>query len=316
MLQYHNFIGIDIGKYTFVISDIKSNYTKEYENNNQGIKKFIIEHKDILPASLCILETTGGYERAILETLCRKGYAVHRADTRKVKSFIRSYGNAAKTDKLDAKALVRYGKERAETLKLYRLPSEQERNLFELVQRKSDLKQMLVAEKNRFKSPSSMVIRKFCSKMIAQLDKQICVITEMVNSTIEQDPILKQKREIIKEIPGIGNSVAAEMLVLLPELGKLNRRQIASLAGLAPRANDSGMMVGYRKTAPGRNCIKPVLFLAAMAARNSKTDLKGYYEGLIARGKKKMVALTALMRKILIRANAKLKFLHTTLKHS
>lgn len=316
MSQYHNFIGIDIGKFTFIVSDIKSNYTKEYENSRDGIKKFIKGHKDILATSLCILETTGGYEKEVLETLCKRSFFVHRADTRKVKSFVRSYGNAAKTDALDAKALARYGKERVETLELYQLPSQQERDLFELVQRKADLKQMLVAEKNRLQSPSSLVIKKFCRKMIEQLEEQITVITEMVNSTIEQDFMLKQKRQILKEIPGIGDAVAAEMLVLLPELGKLNRRQIASLAGLAPRANDSGTMMGYRRTAPGRNTVKPILFLAAMAARNSKTDLKAFYESLIARGKKKMVALTALMRKILVRANAKLKFFHSPLKHS
>ena len=110
---------------------------------------------------------------------------------------------------------------------------------------------------------------------------------------------MKEKRRVLLTVPGIGKIIANELLILLPELGSLNRRQIASLVGVAPIAHDSGRLKGYRRTGYGRDRIKSSLFLAAMAARQSKTALKPFYESLITRGKKKMVALTALMRKII-----------------
>jgi len=123
---------------------------------------------------------------------------------------------------------------------------------------------------------------------------------------------LKAKHAVLKSIPGIGNIIATELLVRLPELGQLDRRQIASLVGVAPRANDSGQKKGYRSTGHGREGVKPRLFLAAMAARRSNSPLKAYYIQLIERGKQKMVALVALMRKLIVIANARLKEFLTT----
>ncbi|KJV92451.1 transposase family protein [Rickettsia bellii str. RML Mogi] len=111
MIKYHKHIGIDIGKYNFVVGIEGIKDTKEYENTSSGIFEFINDNKDILANSLTVVETTGGYELELLYSLCERGYVVHRADARKVKNFIRSYGNSAKTDKLDAKALGLYGKE-------------------------------------------------------------------------------------------------------------------------------------------------------------------------------------------------------------
>ena len=122
--------------------------------------------------------------------------------------------------------------------------------------------------------------------------------------------MLQKKKEVLKTIPGVGEVTANHLLVLLPELGTLNRKQIASLTGLAPIANDSGKFKGYRATGHGRAGIKPILFMAAMAARNSNSSLKSFYNRLVDAGKKKMVALTALMRKIIVMANAKVRDLN------
>jgi len=305
--SYHNFIGIDIGKFSFVVALYNNKEIKEYENNSSGIKDFLEQYEEILVDSLCVLETTGGYELELLYTLCSMKIKAHRADTRKVKSFIRSYGNIAKTDRLDAKALAKYGFERQKELNLFVPQSQKSLELFELVQRRSDLKQMLVAEKNRMQSPGSSIIKSSCKQMIEVLSTQIKSILEQINTLIETDPVLKKKKEILKTVPGIGEIIAVELLILLPELGTLDRRQIASLAGVAPRANESGTYNGYRRTYGGRKGIKPILFLASMAARNSKTDIKVFYEKMLEKGKKKMVALTALMRKIIVIANARLK---------
>lgn len=305
--MYNNFIGIDIGKLTFVVAVHEKKKIREYENNLEGIEDFLKDYNSLLAKSFIVLETTGGYEMRLLLTLCEKGFSVHRANTRKVKNFIRSLGNGAKTDPMDGKALALYGYERHERLELFKPQSKQALELYELVQRCSDLKFMLVAEKNRLKAPRADYIKDSCALMIDALTKQIQSLTVRINQIIENDIVLKKKKEVLKSIPGIGEITANYLLVLLPEMGTLNRKQIASLTGLAPIANDSGLFKGYRATGHGRAGIKPILFMAAMAARNSNSWLKSFYNRLVEAGKKKIVALTALMRKIIVIANARIR---------
>jgi transposase len=304
---YNKFIGIDIGKFEFAVAVHGSTKVVFYENTFADIGKFLSEFKYILANSLCVLEPTGGYERKVMNALHNMNVSVHRAHTRKVKNFIRSFGNEAKTDKLDSLVLAKYGHERHKSLNLS-CPTEEEANrLYELVQRRNDMKQMLVAEKNRLKSPRIEQIKESIKRMIEIFTNEIDDITYEINELIKQDSLLIKKKNLLKTIPGIGNIIANELIALLPELGTATRCQIASLVGLAPIAKDSGKQKGYRRTGYGRQGIKPLLFLAAMAARNSNSNLKAFYESLIARGKCKMVALTALMRKIIVIANARLK---------
>jgi transposase len=307
MQLYKNFIGIDIGKLTFVVGEYGSKKTKEYDNTPEGIDHFIKDYHSKLIQGFSVLETTGGYEMRLLLTLCEKGFAVHRANTRKVKNFIRSLGNGAKTDPLDGKALALYGYERHQRLECFKPPSKQSLELYELVQRRQDLKLMLVAEKNRFKGPRTDFIKESCQEMIEALNSQIEALWERINQIIETDAVLKQKKAVLETIPGIGEITAVNLLILLPELGALNRKQIASLTGLAPIANDSGQFKGYRATGHGRAGVKPMLFMAAMAARNSNSWLKSFYNRLVEAGKKKIVALTALMRKLIVIANARIR---------
>lgn len=307
MKSYTNFIGIDIGKFEFVVAIHGEKNVRVYDNTPLGIDQFLKKYKKLLPNALCVLEPTGGYEMRLLLCLAEEGFAVHRAHTRKVKNFIRSYGNEAKTDKLDAKSLSLYGFERSNSLEKFLLPSKNALNLYELVQRRHDLKQMLVAEKNRLQSPRSQTVKNSIHAVIDTITVELEALNTDVNMLIEDDVLLKERKKILKTIPGIGEIIANDLLVLLPELGHLSRKQIALLAGVAPISKDSGKKNGYRKTNYGRGGIKPMLFLAAMAARNSKSWLKEYYVSLIKRGKSKMVALTALMRKIIVIANARLR---------
>lgn len=313
MEVYNKFVGIDIGKLTFVVAVHGSKKIREYENNLDGIHSFIKEYRSILAKGFSVLETTGGYEMRLLLMLCEEGFVVHRANTRKVKNFIRSLGNGAKTDELDSKSLALYGYERHNRLDRFQPQSSQALELYELVQRCSDLKFMLVAEKNRLKAPRADYIKASCELMIETLSRQVEELTERINQIIEHDAALKQKKEALKTIPGVGEITANYLLVLLPELGMLNRKQIASLTGLAPIANDSGQFKGYRATGHGRAGVKPILFMAAMAARNSNSWLKSFYNRLVEAGKKKIVALTALMRKIIVIANARIRDLGLSL---
>lgn len=313
MTFYTNFFGIDIGKFSFVVSLYGSKITTEYQNSFAGIVEFVEGNKDILSNSLCVVETTGGYELELVYSLVTQGFKVHRADTRKVKSFIQSFGSSAKTDAMDAKALASYAQERHQKLDLFELQSKENIELFQLVQRRKDLTATLVAEKNRLQAPSGNLVKDSIVVLINTLTEQLEVITNKIQFIINSNDELKMKMEALKTIPGIGAIVAFELLILLPELGSLCRRKIAALTGVAPRANDSGKFRGYRRTGYGRWGVKPILFIAAMAARNSRSDLKLFYEKLVSNGKKKMVALTALMRKIIVIANAKLRDLNNNL---
>lgn len=307
MKSYHNFIGIDIGKFNFVVAVYNNKQTQEFENNPEGIARFFEHYNSIISESLCVLETTGGYEIELLMILCSNNVPVHRASTRKVKNFIRSFGNDAKTDILDAKALALYGAERKDKLQLFVPKSSSDLELYQLAMRRQDLIKMLIAEKTRLQGPNVGFTKESCKFMIDTISDQIKLVTNRISSLIEENTALDSRKETLKTISGIGDNSAGQLLILLPELGTLNRKQIASLTGLAPRSNESGTYRGYRSIMNGRDNIKPILFMVAMAARRSNSMFKIFYEKLISRGKKKMVALTALMRKIIVIANAKIR---------
>lgn len=179
--------------------------------------------------------------------------------------------------------------------------------MFQLTQRRQELIEICKAEKNRHKNPSCHLIKDLIAKMIETLEEQLEEINSKLKALIEGDPLKQAQKKILMSIPGIGEVVASQLLAFLPELGKLNRRQIAALVGVAPISNESGKSRGYRKVGKGREHIKPVLFMAAMAVRLSNSTFQTFYTGLIERGKSKMVAIVALMRKLIVIANAKMK---------
>lgn len=305
--MYQNFIGIDIGKATFVVGFPENKDTFEFENSLIGFEKFHEQFAQILPTSLVVLETTGGYEMALVSFLYCREIKIHRANTRKVKFFIRSLGQEAKTDKIDSQGLAKYGEERHKRLELFAPKNETQIKLMQYSQRRLDINQMLVQEKNRAKAPDiNPWVHESCLNMIECLGKEIKSINEKIDLLIEADPERKAKKAVLVTIDGIGDVTSCLLLSLLPELGRVNRRQIASLVGLAPYPRESGMKVGYRSTRGGREDVRSALFMSAMTASRSKGRLGQFYQSLIARGKKKMVALTALMRKIIVIANARL----------
>jgi transposase len=289
--MYQHFVGIDISKNEFAVALHGKNKAHTYSNNSEGFENFFAAFETTLKQGLIVLETTGGYELALIHYLQALQCAIHRANTRKVKHFIRSFGRLAKTDAIDAQALAQYGFERHASLDLFQVNSQQK--LLKLVQRRIELKQMLVQEKNRRQAPDQ-------SELMKSIEKDIDMI-------YKADSVLMEKKNVIKEIKGIGNIIATELIALLPELGTINRKKIASLSGLAPHPNESGKKIGYRSTRGGRTEIKPILFMAAMTASRSNSKLGDFYKNLLKNGKKKMVALTALMRKIIVIANAKMR---------
>lgn len=307
-MSYQNFVGIDIGKLEFVVGWLSNKKATSFKNEVEGWSKFIDQHQTELSESLIVLESTGGYEKGLLTFLVDKGFSVHRADTRKVKNFIRSFGKYAKTDAIDAVALANYAKERSASLNLYQPPTATEERLKLLTERRQDLTQMLTQEKNRAKAPLNKPLLQSIGVVVKCLEEQLAAIKDEVAAIISEDRDLVLKKKILETITGVGSATASSMLALMPELGRLDRKKIASLAGLAPHPKQSGQKTWYSPTIGGRRDMRPILFMAAMGAQRSKgTHLSECYVRMTASGKKKMVALTALMRKIIVIANAKIR---------
>lgn len=166
---------------------------------------------------------------------------------------------------------------------------------------------MLVQEKNRLKSPGNVSVRSSIEFMISTLEKEMDNIARQLDEIISASDQLSKKKELLKSVPGVGEKTASSLLAFVPELGSLNGKQMASLCGVAPFPKQSGTKTWYSRTSGGRRNMRPLLYLAAMGASRSKTHLGEFYNKLIAAGKKTLVALTALMRKIVVIANARIR---------
>lgn len=306
MYKYN--IGIDIGKEEFVVALHGDKKTYAYGNTRKGIEEFLTAHDGELKEGLVVLEATGGYEGNILKSLHEKKFKVHKASGRQIKSFILSYGKYAKTDRIDALAIAKYSDERGSCLSLHQPIGELEEQLSGYTLRRMDLIQAQTQEKNRLKSPVHMETKESIQRHIKFLEGEILAVEQAIEGLLSEAPEHSKKVEVLETIPGIGKKTAIALIALLPELGSLNNKQIACLSGLAPQVKESGKRKGYASTAyGGRRSLRPILFLSAMSAGRSKGALGVWYRGLVGRGKKKMVALVALMRKIIVIANARLR---------
>lgn len=305
-LKNNTFIGIDVSKYKLDIFNSKTGEFVEIDNTKAAIRKYIraLEMSEDL---YIIIDLTGGYEALCVNEFYVKGYNIIRAEGRKVKAFARALGISAKTDKIDANILAQYGEKCFNTLRLYQPYNNQ---IKKLVMRLSDIKQLLQQEKNRLKAPDNMqIVTRSIKQLINIYEKEIAKLENEIEIIIENDEELRKKYKLLLEQKGIGKKVAYILLGLLPELGYLNRREIAALAGVAPFARDSGTINGYRRTGIGRVDVKKALFIAALVAIKYDEKMNLFYTNLTSRGKKKMVAVTATMRKIIITLNAKIKYL-------
>lgn len=302
---YSNFIGIDIGKFEFVVNIYGSKKTYTYQNTVEGLGEFYQAHKKSLIDSLIVLEVTGGYERLAISYLQKNGLLVHRASGRQVKNFIRSYEIVGKSDQIDAMALALYASERHSKLALFE-PSEYD-ILRELNGRRSDLVRMRVQEQNRSQAPGSEVLSETYKRMINVLNEQIDAIEAQIDEFIRSKPELKQKNDILLTVPGVGPVTARALLAQMPELGTMNQKQAASLAGVAPHPNQSGGRIGYRRTRGGRREVRATLYIGAMSVSRGNSKLGLFYKRLIGRGKAPRCAFMAVMRKMIVISNARIK---------
>jgi len=210
MEECQNFIGVDIGKDIFVVAMNGQKKVREHKNTSLNIKTFLEEYSADLSNALMVLETTGGCEMLVLLALYDAHIAVQRADTRKVKNFIRSFGNRAKTDKLDAQALALYARERYESLMLLKTLSQNMLELQSLAERRRDLKRMSVTERNRRQGPSAALIQDSCNAVMFMLADQINELTKRIDEVIKVEGSLRKRQEVLHTIPGIGPTVSQD----------------------------------------------------------------------------------------------------------
>jgi transposase len=298
-------LGLDVAKATVAVFDTETGdhltLTNDIKSLTAGLRRFKAH-------DLAVCETTGGHERTVLAACAKLGLCAHRADAGRLKAFIRSHGAKAKTDRLDARWLAQYGLERGDQLAAYSPPSAQEEAYCGLMRRRQDLLQNRTRVKNKRSAPAvCAVVRRSLDREIMFLDKEIAAIEAELDGFAEALQGRRTEEQALTAIPGIGKIVARGLLAFLPELGSTSHKVIASIAGLAPHAHDSGQLKGYRRMRPGRKGVRPLLFMAALTASRSHPRLKDFNQRLLAAGKSKRSALAAVARKLLTYANATLK---------
>ena len=297
-------VGFDVAKDTITLFDSATGKVATIDNSRSSLRKLISR---LEPDSLAVCEPTGGHEARLIAELAAAGVACHRADTLKVKAFSRSFGTLAKTDAIDARALARYGQERWTSLPLFAPVQAEQRKLTALVARRQDLIDLKVAETNRLKAPGEDVIQASCKTLLRSLARALERIDQEIGALITECQLLKRRVQICMSLAGVGPRTAVALAATMPELGTLTRRQAASLAGVAPHPRDSGTLKGYRKMRGGRPNVRSALFMAALAASRAKGPLRQFYQRLVENGKKPIVAISAVMRKIIVILNAKLR---------
>jgi len=295
-----SFVGIDVAKKSLDICETR--LTLSYDA--KGLKKLLRQLPE-KETCLVVIEATGGYQRRVATTLADAGHFVAVVNPRQVRDFAKGLGILAKTDRIDAEVIARFGQlVRPRTIAK---THEKQEEFADAVSRRRQLVELRTAEKNRLETAVSKLVRKSVEQMINQLDKQIKRIEKQILALLASDDEWKEKGEIIQSTPGVGPVTAASLIAELPELGQLNRRQISALAGLAPFNRDSGRHQGKRSIRGGRASVRSVLYMAALTARTHNPTIREFSQRLEAQGKPFKVAITACMRKLLVILNTLVK---------
>ena len=297
------YVGIDVSKDRLDVAVLGEKQEKQVCNSQAGIKELVQRMQELQP-ELIVVEATGGYQRAVVEALFLAGLAVAVVNPARVRQFARACGLLAKTDKLDAQVLAVFG-QRVQP-KLYEGKSEAEKQLSALLVRRKQLEEMLKAEQKRLRTISPS-LRGSVERMIAILKEEKKRLEEQIRELMNEQKAWQEQREILTSAPGVGMVTTATLLADLPELGKMDRKKIAALVGVAPMNFDSGKKRGYRKTKGGRTDVRSVLYMSTLVATRYNPVIQAQYQHLLKRGKEKKVALTACMRKFLTILNAMLR---------
>ncbi len=303
-MEHSCFIGIDVSKAHLDIHIRPTGAGFRVSHDEAGCAT-LLERLGALRPTVLVLEATGGYEVPVAATLASAGLPVAVVNPRQIRDFARATGQLAKTDTLDARGIALF----AEAVRPAPrpVPDEQAQALGELIARRRQLVEMLGAEQNRRRLLRDRGLQRHVDAHITWLEEALRRLDHDLTTLIRSTPVWRETDDLLRSVPGIGPITAGTLIADLPELGRLDRRRIAALAGLAPFARDSGAFRGRRMIAGGRASIRRVLYMATLTAIQHNPSIRAFYLRLVAAGRPAKVALTAAMRKLLTILNAMLR---------
>ena len=294
------FIGIDVSKETLDVHTLPDRNELQFANDPDGIKAICRKFSKLRP-NLIVIEATGGLQIPVAAALGLKKFPVVVINPRQARDFARAKGRLAKTDKIDAAILALFGKHMEPEVRP--LKDEQTQELSALMARRNQLIRMLVMEKNRF-SRAYGSVRKDIEKNIGWLEERLSEIDTNLGKMVRASPIWRERDNLLKSVPGVGDVLSRSLLSNLPELGTLNRREIAALVGVAPLNCDSGKYRGKRRVWGGRSDVRSILYMAVLSAKKYNPVIRDFYNRLKEAGKPHKVAAVASMRKLITILNA------------
>jgi transposase len=297
------FVGLDVAKDELVVHVEPTRERWTTPNVTAAFGSLVLRLQQYAP-TLIVLEATGGYEIAVAASLGAAGLPVVIVNPRQVRAFAKATGQLAKTDRIDARILALFADRVRPAVRA--LTDEATQDLDAVLLRRRQLIEMLTAEKNRL-GLARKPIRKSLKAHIAYLEREVRMADSDLAAQVASSPLWRAKDDLLQSVPGIGPVVAHTLLAELPELGRLSRRQIAALVGVAPVACDSGALRGKRTIAGGRSAVRSALYMATLVATRRNGVIRRFYQHLVALGKPKKVALVACMRKLLVILNAMLR---------
>lgn len=303
MSQSEKNVGIDISKARLDVAIIPGAESLEFANDEAGIALLVNRLKELSPSRI-VMEASGGYEWPAAVALATAKLPVAIVNPRQVRDFARSLGKLAKTDKLDAMVLARFGE--AVKPDIRPLKSEEEAELSSLISRRRQLIEMLTMEKDR-RSKALELVKPGIEEHVKWIEANLSDIDRQITGLIKKSSVWREKERLLRSVPGVGPVLTAAILGQLPEIGKLDRRKVSALVGVAPMNRDSGVFRGRRKVYGGRTDFRSVLYMATVAATRFNPAIKAFYERLKNAGKPFKVAMTACMRKLLVILNAMMK---------
>jgi transposase len=297
------FVGIDVSKEKLDVAVRPSGELMSFSNDEDGISVMVDFIKPFSPL-LIVFEATGGLETASVGMLAAKGLPVVVINPRQVRDFAKATGRLAKTDAIDAHVIARFGE--AVRPEVRPLKDEETKRLAALITRRRQIVEMITAEKNRLSRTTPWTFKDI-KNHVAWLEKCLKKADKNLNDLLRKSPVWREKDDILQSTPGVGPVLSMTLLSNLPELGALNRKQIAALVGVAPLNRDSGSFRGKRMIWGGRASIRSVLYMSVTCAIRFNPVIKKFYQRLRDAGKLHKVAMTACMRKLLVILNTMIK---------
>jgi transposase len=306
------YVGVDVAKQSLEVAP--PGRSQQLSNDATGHRRFVSGLGKYPEPVQVILEASGGYERALVRALHEANIPVSVLEPSRVRAFAQAKGLRAKTDPIDASVLREFGQTLHPQPSLP--PTKEQLRLAELVSRRSQLIDSQVAESNRSAHYLDPLLRRQAAAYLRLLHRQIQQCAQAIAELIEQDESMRERAERVQQVPGVGALTAATLLADIPELGSVRDESVAALAGVAPYNNDSGPLRGIRRIRGGRASVRRALYMAALSAVRHDPIFQRLYQRLLLRGKPKLVALVAVMRKLIILLNRLLKNPNFTLQHA